>query len=83
MMLTQTNVLYALTGYMLAYSWNMMWLDVVALLPVVVLAMEHMLRTGKMHGTYEQLIQPVYYMEALFRSMQTGDKIEVAQALVD
>ena len=42
-----------------------------------------MLRTGKMHGTYEQLIQPVYYMEALFRSMQTGDKIEVAQALVD
>ena len=42
------GVLYALTGYMLAYSWNIMWLDVVALLPVVVLAMEHMLRTGKM-----------------------------------
>ena len=41
------GVLYALTGYMLAYSWNIMWLDVVALLPVVVLAMEHMLRTGK------------------------------------
>lgn len=42
-----------------------------------------MLRTGKMHGTYEQLIQPVYYMEALFRSMQTGEKVEVAQAIVD
>ena len=41
------GVLYALSGYMLAYSWNIMWLDVVALLPVVVLAMEHMLRTGK------------------------------------
>lgn len=41
------SVLYALSGYMLAYSWNIMWLDVVALLPVVVLCMEHMLRTGK------------------------------------
>lgn len=43
------GVLYALTGFMLAYSWNIMWLDVVALLPVVVLAMEYMLRTGKMY----------------------------------
>ncbi|MBQ7299714.1 MAG: Gfo/Idh/MocA family oxidoreductase [Clostridia bacterium] len=42
-----------------------------------------MLRTGKMHGTYEQLVQPVYYMEALFRSMQTGEKVEVAKAVVD
>ncbi len=42
------GVLYALTGYMLAYSWNIMWLDVVVLLPAVVLAMEHMLRTGKL-----------------------------------
>ena len=41
------GLLYALSGYMLAYSWNIMWLDVVALLPVVVLAMERMLRTGK------------------------------------
>ncbi|MBQ7983819.1 MAG: Gfo/Idh/MocA family oxidoreductase, partial [Clostridia bacterium] len=42
-----------------------------------------MLRTGKMHGTYEQLIQPVYYMDALARSMQTGDRTAVAQAVVD
>lgn len=41
------GVLYSLTGYMLAYSWNIMWLDVVALLPVVVLALEHLLRTGR------------------------------------
>lgn len=41
------GVMYALSGYMLAYSWNIMWLDVVALLPVVVLALEHMLKTGK------------------------------------
>lgn len=41
------GVMYALSGYMLAYSWNIMWLDVVALLPLVVLAMERMLKTGK------------------------------------
>ena len=42
------GILYALSGFMLAYSWNIMWLDVVALLPVVVMAAEHMLKTGKM-----------------------------------
>ncbi len=42
------GVLYSLSGYMLAYSWNIMWLDVVALLPVVVLAMEYMLKKGRM-----------------------------------
>ena len=41
------GIMYALSGYMLAYSWNIMWLDVIALMPLVVLAMEHMLRTGK------------------------------------
>lgn len=41
------SVLYSMMLYMLAYSWNIMWLDVVALLPLVVLTMEHMLRTGR------------------------------------
>lgn len=41
------GVLYALSGYMLAYSWNVMWLDVVALAPVVILALEKMLAGGR------------------------------------
>lgn len=41
------GLLYALSGFMLAYSWNIMWLDVIVLLPVVVLAMEYLLRNGK------------------------------------
>ncbi len=41
------GIMYALSGFMLAYSWNIMWLDVVALLPAVVMALEHMLKTGK------------------------------------
>ena len=44
------GILYALSGYMLAYSWNIMWLDVVALLPLVVMALEYALKTGKITG---------------------------------
>ena len=40
-------LLYALSGYTLAYSWNIMWLDALVLLPLLVLCMERMLRTGK------------------------------------
>lgn len=40
-------VMYSCSMYMLAYSWNIMWLDVVALAPIVVLCFEHMQRTGK------------------------------------
>lgn len=42
------SLMYALMLYMLAYSWNLMWLDVVALLPLVVMCFERMMRTGKM-----------------------------------
>ena len=41
------GLMYALSGYMLAYSWNIMWLDVLVLLPLVVMAMEYMLTTGR------------------------------------
>ncbi len=40
------SVLYATMLYMLAYSWNIMWLDVVALMPIVVMCAEKMLRGG-------------------------------------
>ncbi len=44
------SVMYSLMMYMLAYSWNIMWLDVVALLPLVVMCFERMLREGKWLG---------------------------------
>lgn len=44
------SVMYSLMLYMLAYSWNIMWLDVVALLPVVVMCFERMLRERKWLG---------------------------------
>ena len=44
-------VSYAMSMYMLAYSWNIMWLDGVMMLPLVVLGFERMMRTGK-YGVY-------------------------------
>ncbi len=41
------SLMYSLMMYLLAYSWNVMWLDVVMLLPLVVLGFERLMRTGK------------------------------------
>ncbi len=38
---------YALSGYMAAYSWNIMWLDVLALAPLAVLGLWKLVREGK------------------------------------
>lgn len=42
---------YSLSMYMIAYSWNIMWLDGVMMLPLVVLGFERMMREGK-YGVY-------------------------------
>ncbi len=41
------GVLYAFCGYMLAYYWNVMWLDAMILLPVVLLGIERIIDHGK------------------------------------
>lgn len=41
------GVLYAFCGYMLAYYWNVMWLDAMVLLPVVLLGIERIINYGK------------------------------------
>lgn len=41
------STFYALSGYTIAYSWNIMWLDTLILLPVVVLALVRLMRDGK------------------------------------
>lgn len=37
---------YALSGYMAAYSWNIMWLDCIMLAPLVILGMERLVKEG-------------------------------------
>ncbi|MGN0161411.1 MAG: YfhO family protein [Lachnospiraceae bacterium] len=41
------GLFYALSGYLAAYSWNIMWLDCVVLLPLIILGLERMVREKK------------------------------------
>lgn len=41
------GIFYALSGYMAAYSWNIMWLDCILLFPLVVLGLERLVKEGK------------------------------------
>lgn len=38
---------YALSGYMTAYAWNIMWTDCLILLPLIVLGLERLVNEGK------------------------------------
>ena len=42
---------FALNGFNLAYSWDIMWLDVIALLPLVALGVNRVVRESR-HGLY-------------------------------
>ena len=41
------GIFYAMSGYMAAYNWNIMWLDCVWIFPVIVLGLEGLVRDGK------------------------------------
>lgn len=41
------STFYALSGFMAAYNWNVMWLDVVVLAPLVILGLERLVTEGK------------------------------------
>ncbi len=41
------GIFYALSGYMAAYSWNIMWLDCIILFPLIMLGLERLVRERK------------------------------------
>ena len=41
------SLFYSLSGFMAAYNWNIMWLDSVALAPLVILGLEKLVSEGK------------------------------------
>ncbi len=41
------SVFYALSGYMAAYNWNIMWLDCVILLPLILWGLECLVQEGR------------------------------------
>ncbi len=40
------STFYALSGFIAAYNWDLMWLDVVALAPIVILGLERLVASG-------------------------------------
>lgn len=38
---------YAMSGYMAAYNWNVMWLDCIVLAPLIILGLEKLVEEGK------------------------------------
>ncbi len=46
-MVAAVSLMYSMMMYVLAYSWNIMWLDGLIALPLVVMGFEHMMRRGK------------------------------------
>ncbi|HCJ41719.1 MAG TPA: hypothetical protein DHV89_09705, partial [Ruminococcus sp.] len=45
------SLLYAMSGFVAAYNWNVMWMDCVVLLPLILMGLERLVRKGKM-GLY-------------------------------
>ena len=44
---TAFGIFYGMSSYMAAYSWNLMWLDCLVLLPLIVLGLERLVKHGK------------------------------------
>lgn len=40
------STFYALSGYMAAYNWNVMWLDCIVLAPIIILGLEQLVEKG-------------------------------------
>lgn len=60
-------VFYALSGYMAAYNWNIMWLDCVILFPLIIWGLERLVKEGK----------PVLYCVTLALSILTNFYISI------
>ncbi len=56
------GLLYAFSGYFVAYSWNVMWLDAFLMFPIVMLGITYIIRKGK----------PAVYIAALTYTMITN-----------
>ena len=90
------SVMYSLMMYLIAYSWNLMWLDVVMILPLVVLGFERLMHTGKFltyvlsltYALYANyyigfmlcVFLVLYYLAYCVRSRRTGKELGVSFA---
>ena len=96
MCIPAVSVMYSLMMYLLAYSWNLMWLDVVMVLPLVVWGFERLMHTGKyltylLSLTYALfanyyiafmlcIFLVLYYLTYCLRAHRTGKQLGVSFA---
>ncbi len=90
------SVMYSLMMYLIAYSWNLMWLDVVMILPLVVWGFERLMHTGKyltyllslayaLYANYYLAFMlcvflVLYYLTYCLRSRRSGKQLAVSFA---
>ena len=66
------GILYAFSGYFIAYYWNVMWIDALYVLPFVVLGIEKIIDSGKTKTYFFALILAIFsnyyigYMTCIF-----------------
>lgn len=86
------GVLYAFSGYFIAYYWNLMWLDAFALLPIILLGIERIINKGKpltfiislalvMFSNYYMaymvcMFSVIYFLYYFFTNYQFGATLE-------
>ncbi len=83
-------IMYSMMMYLIAYSWNIMWLDCVMVLPIIILGFERLMRTGRYTvyvlslayalfanyyiGFMLCLFMVLYYLVYVFRRKRSADK---------
>lgn len=88
------SVMYSMMMYLIAYSWNIMWLDVVMVLPIVVLGFERLMENGKfgvyvfslaycLYANYYVgfmlcIFLVLYYVTYLLRGIRTGKIVAIS-----
>ncbi len=88
------SVMYSMMMYLIAYSWNIMWLDVVMVLPIVVLGFEELMKNGKfgvyvfslaycLYANYYIgfmlcIFLVLYYAAYVLRSSRTGKAVAIS-----
>lgn len=91
------GVMYAFCAYMLAYYWNVMWLDAMVLLPIVLLGIERIINHGKpatyitalaltMFSNYYMsymlcIFSVVYFMHYYITNNSFGAKVDASSAV--
>ena len=77
------GIFYALSGYMAAYSWNIMWLDCILLFPLIMLGLEKLVKEkkGMLYCVTLGLSIPVSYTH--LRGKPSVEQLDLSMGMMD